>query len=375
MVSDGYPIKFSANNTKGEYIALGLKKAGCKVAMLDEFYGTKGVLSAEKGVSDSGLDYLLLPRVGKVLSPFYTLPQIWKYLRERKEKGGKNHIIIGMKFYPLYILVCFMAWLQGYTRSSLFHEWHISFGNNTKRWYSEAWLKDKTFGYLLNCIFPIGHFLKERTIRFGKPVMLVPVMGEYDRIPKLYRNKHTFTYCCGAGYLIRNRLVLDAFKMLISDKNFSHLVLALVLIGKPAELETVKCLVKDMSISDNVIIKNQISQAELYDTFDNSIGLIIPLNPDSLQDIARFSQKIAEYVASKRPIITSNVGEIPYYFKDNESAKIVPFSIEGYFHGMKMLAENPILADEIGTGGYEVGCEKFDYEKVGEEMKTFIESL
>ena len=40
-----------------------------------------------------------------------------------------------------------------------------------------------------------------------------------------------------------------------------------------------------------------------------------------------------------------------------------------------MLAENPILADEIGTGGYEVGREKFDYEKVGEEMKTFIESL
>lgn len=69
------------------------------------------------------------------------------------------------------------------------------------------------------------------------------------------------------------------------------------------------------------------------------------------------------------------MGEIPYYFKDNESAKIVPFSIEGYFHGMKMLAENPILADEIGTGGYEVGREKFDYEKVGEEMKTFIESL
>lgn len=91
MVSDGYPIKFSANNTKGEYIALGLKKAGCKVAMLDEFYGTKGVLSAEKGVSDSGLDYLLLPRVGKVLSPFYTLPQIWKYLRERKEKVVKPY--------------------------------------------------------------------------------------------------------------------------------------------------------------------------------------------------------------------------------------------------------------------------------------------
>lgn len=375
MVSDGYPIKFSANNTKGEYIAMGLKKAGCKVAMLDEFYGTKGVLTAVKGVSGRGIEYLLLPRIGRMKAPFYTLPKIWNYLRERKEKNGKNHIIIGMKFFPLYILICLMAWLQGYTRSSLFHEWHISFGSKTKRWFSESWLKDKTFGYLLNGIFPIGHFLKNKARKFGKPMMLVPVMGEYDRPSKLYNNPNAFTYCCGAAYLLRNRLVLDSFKMLISEKEFSDRLLILVLIGKSEELNAVNRLSIDMGISDNIIIKNQISQAELYNTFDSSIGLIIPLNPNNLQDIARFSQKIAEYVASKRPIITSSVGEIPYYFKDNESAKIVPFSVEGYFEGMKMLAENHILADKIGLGGYLVGHEKFDYEKIGEKMKTFIEGL
>lgn len=375
MVSDGYPIKFSANNTKGEYIAMGLKKVGCKVAMLDEYYGTKGVLFAEKGVSDRGIEYLLLPRKGRVMAPLYTLPKIWNYLRERKERGGKNHIIIGMKFYPLYIGVCFMAWMQGYTRSSLFHEWHISFGNITKRWFSESWLKDKTFGYLLNGIFPIGHYLKNQAIRFRKPMMLVPVMGGYDRIPRVYKKLKIFTYCCSAAYLLRNRLVLDAFKLLISEKELSYISLVLVLIGRPDELDAVNRLTVDMGISDNIIMKNQISQEELYNTFDSSIGLIIPLNPDNLQDIARFSQKIAEYVASKRPIITSNVGEIPYYFKDNESAKIVPFCVDGYFQGMKLLAENHVLADKIGNGGYNVGCQYFDYMEVGKKMKNFIESL
>ena len=42
---------------------------------------------------------------------------------------------------------------------------------------------------------------------------------------------------------------------------------------------------------------------------------------------------------------------------------------------MKTLAENHILADKIGTGGYEVGCEKFDYKKVGKEIRMFIENL
>ena len=205
--------------------------------------------------------------------------------------------------------------------------------------------------------------------------MLVPVMGKYDRTPNVYKRQSNFTYCCGAAYLLRNRLVLDAFKMLISEEKLSYISLVLVLIGSTDELDAVSRLTIDMGISDNIIIKNQISQAELYDTFDSSIGLIIPLNPDNLQDTARFSQKIAEYVASKRPIITSNVGEIPYYFKDNETAKIVPYSVEGYFNGMKTLAENHNLADEIGAGGYNVGCENFDYEKVGKEMKTFIECL
>lgn len=375
MVSDGYPIKFSANNTKGEFIALGLKKAGCKVSMLDEFYGTKDVLVAKEGISEKGIEYLLLPRLGRFKAPFHTLPKIWKYLRARKKENEKNHIIIGMKYYPLYIIVCLMAWLCGYTRSSLFHEWHISFGKRKRSVLSEAWLKDKTFGYWLNGIFPIGHFLKEKSLKFGKPLMLLPVMGEYDRHPKICKNRDSFTYCCGAAYLLRNRLVLNAFKLLVSDIKYSHIKLILVLIGNQTELESVGKLIDDMEMTDHIIIKNQISQSELYDAFDSSIGLIIPLNPENLQDIARFSQKIAEYVASKRPIITSNVGEIPYYFKDNESAKIVPFSEKGYFQGMKSLVENPVLADEIGNGGYMVGCQYFDCEKVGKEMKLFIENL
>lgn len=375
MVSDGYPLKFSANNSKGEYIARGLKIAGCNVAMLDEFYGTKGVKKTMDGISEKGIDYLLLPRIGRLSTPFHTIPAIWSYLKKRKEKKGKNHIIIGMKFYPLYIIICLMAWFLGYTRSSLYHEWHVSLVKSKIKIFSEAWFKDITFGYFLNGIFPIGHFLENKAKKFNKPLMIVPVLAEYKRMPFSGKKRDGFAYCCGAAYLMRNRLILDSFKKLILSEGMSDLKLVLILIGKESELKDVANLINSLNLSNNVIMKSQISQSELAKIYDNAIGLIVPLDPHNVQDIARFSQKIAEYVASKRPIITSNVGEIPYYFKDNESAKIVPYNSEGYFQGMKALAEDSSLAYKIGLGGYDVGCQFFDYIKVGQHMKEFIEQL
>ena len=79
------------------------------------------------------------------------------------------------------------------------------------------------------------------------------------------------------------------------------------------------------------------------------MGLLIPLDPNSLADIARFSQKIAEYVSTSRPIITSNVGEIPYYFKDKENAIICEYSAKSYADAMLLLQNDGTLANVLGA--------------------------
>ena len=73
-----------------------------------------------------------------------------------------------------------------------------------------------------------------------------------------------------------------------------------------------------VKIEDFVIFIQQIPYVELIEIYESSLGLLIPLDPNSLADIARFSQKIAEYLSSSRPVITNNVGEIPYYFTDRK---------------------------------------------------------
>ena len=84
IVSEGYPIKFSANNTKAEYIALSLKNKNCKVTMVDNPFGTKGIFENISGVSNNNIKYHILPRKGKLLVLFKNIVHIWKILKKEK---------------------------------------------------------------------------------------------------------------------------------------------------------------------------------------------------------------------------------------------------------------------------------------------------
>lgn len=373
MVSDGYPFKFTANNSKGEFIALGLKEAGCTVTIIDNMHGSKGVSSIQQGVSSSGIPYVIFPRIGKYTAFLRNIPRVWSTLKTLKHKNDKNHLLMGMMDYPLFIIVAVMGMVLGYKRSTLFHEWHIGIKQTNYFWKIEAYLKDKTFGYFLNAIFPIGHYLQQKALKFKKPMLLVPVLASFKRKVNSNTSKNCFTFCGHAAYLIRNQIIINAFKEVV--KKHSTIKLILILVGTETQKAKVQEILADKGISNSVQIKSKLPQNELYSIYDSSLGLLIPLNPNNLQDKARFSQKIAEYTTSHRPIITSNVGEIPYYFKNNESAIIVPFTTEGYANGMLSLIEDINKGDIIGENGYQIGYSHFNYKEVGEKMKVFLEKL
>ena len=373
MVSSGYPHNFSANNSKGEFVALGLQEAGCDVAIMDDLFGTKGFVSIEQGVSNKGIQYIIFPRKGhKLVSFFHVIPLIWKFMKERKQADG-NHLLMGMHQYPFYFVIILIAVLLGYKRSTLFHEWHAGFKN--QKWWRmiEANIKDRTFGYFLNLIFPISHYLKDKSKHFNKPTMLLPILADFRRTPNKQMTDRHFSYCCGSEYLLRSKLILDAFNKLHSD--YPDVKLTLILSGYNWKKKEVDNLIEQYHCKNSIIIRTCVPQEELFNIYDTSIGLLIPLDPNSLQDKARFSQKIAEYVATKRPIITSPVGEIPFYFKNRESAMIVDYTAEGYYEAMKDLLENTAFSDRVGEGGYNIGLYYFDYHIVGKKIKQAIQTL
>lgn len=371
ITSEGYPFQFSANNSKTEFIARGLKEYGCMVTMADTILGTKGLPNEQTGISQKGIHYYLLPRKGKFSTIFKNLPKLWRILK--KEKQAKdNYVILGMTLYPAFVLTAILCMLQGYKRTALFHEWHIGCKQPNIIYKIEAWLKDKTFGYFLNGIFPISHFLLEKGERFHKPQMILPVMASYDREVHPYAGEYNFTYCGHANYLLRNHLLLDAFKIVI--EKYTKAKLTLVLFGNKKQMQEAKQFIQETTIP-SIEIKNQIPEEELHKLYDTSLGLLIPLDPSSLQDKARFSQKIAEYIGSKRPIITNHVGEIPYYFTNEKSAMIVDYTPEAFAEGMVKLIQHSDKAIQIGHEGYHIGIVNFEYRAISCKIMNFMLSL
>lgn len=62
IVSEGYPLHFSANNSKAEFIAKGLKEHGCNITIIDNPFGTKNINKEISGVSDKGINYYTIVR-------------------------------------------------------------------------------------------------------------------------------------------------------------------------------------------------------------------------------------------------------------------------------------------------------------------------
>lgn len=371
IVSEGYPQQFSANNAKAEFIARGLKYHGCTVTMIDVPLGTKGIKEQIKGVSDKDIKYYIFPRKKQISTFFRNLFSIWKILKSEKQIKD-NFVILGMTLYPAFIVTTIISSILGYKRTVLFHEWHIGMQHKKLLLKMEAWIKDRTFGYFVNGIFPISHFLYTKSMHFYKPQILLPIMASYDRVNYNYIQSYNFTYCGHAAYIIRNNLVLEAYQKVISTHPLTKLTL--VLFGTDSQISDVRNMINKNRLT-SVRIISQIPQDELYKLYDNSLGLLIPLDPNNLQDKARFSQKIAEYIGSRRPIITNSAGEIPYYFKNNENAIIVDYNASSFANGMIKLIENPDIANKIGQKGYILGCKAFEYKKNAERIINFLKTI
>lgn len=371
VTSNGYPIKFDANNTKTELMALGFQSENCSTLMIDVLGGQHNLRSVEEGVSETGVDYVLMPHDKGLLSSFFNAFRMYKLLKIHYKKGEKNVAILSISHYPTFPLMAILTKFAGYKRSALYHEWHVGLEKGSLR-KLEASLRVKSFGNFLESILPISHFLEEKCDRFKKPTFLLPILADYSRERPCREIKNQFAICIGASYLLRNQLLFESFRKV--HKDYPETKLILVMFGPKSDQEGVKGLLTKYDIDKATDIRTQVPQEVLYQIYDESIGLLIPLDPDNIQDIARFSQKIAEYIGTGRPIITSNVGEIPYYFKDRESAVIVPYSSDGYYEGMKYLIENREDAERIGKKGFDVGKNNFDNKIVMSRLIEFFES-
>jgi len=76
---------------------------------------------------------------------------------------------------------------------------------------------------------------------------------------------------------------------------------------------------------------------------------------------------------SKRPVIATRVGDLPFYFKDNESIYFaIPENSKSIYSKMNEVFGNYKEALRIGEKGYEVACDRFNYLNETQKVARFI---
>jgi glycosyltransferase involved in cell wall biosynthesis len=237
------------------------------------------------------------------------------------------------------------------------------------------WINDLLFDkfavFLCDKIIVISTALNSYILELNHTsnTLIIPPICDFkyfDTIKPEITDRKYFVFCASVSYEDVFLFIIESFLKL---SNQEEITLHLVTNGKLTNQEIKQLLEANkerISVFSNMEYKNLIAK------YKGSMAQLIPLR-NSLQDSARFPQKICEFVASQRPIITTGYGEINHYFTDNFNALIATdYNITNYSQKMEWVLKNPDKLQTIANNSYLSGLNYFDIHGYSQKIEKFL---
>lgn len=237
------------------------------------------------------------------------------------------------------------------------------------------YLYDKFGPKMVDANFPISEFLIEHLNKISpaKKYLKIPVLTDYHKYDGIVHKNEApyFLYCGAALYKDVVKFVIDAYSSLSDPRFRLHLVVS----GSQENMDILKAHMAQSKYPERIKLFSRLPEKDLFEQYKNAAALLIPLRPE-FQDIARFPHKIGEYLASGNPVISSNYGEVKFYFTDHENMLIAEnYDVKEFAEEMQFVMDNPEKARKIGEAGYQFGKRHFDYVLYGNMIGAFLEGL
>jgi glycosyltransferase involved in cell wall biosynthesis len=210
------------------------------------------------------------------------------------------------------------------------------------------------------------------------PIIKVPALCDFDEFASISPAVNTedpyLMYCGTIEYHEVAEFIVDLFGRLKTEALFSGNLVLVVSGGTEAKISALKTMIVAKGLGQYVKIKSNIEYSDLINLYRNAKMLFIPLRK-TLQDIARFPHKIGEYTAAKRPVVSTNIGEVAYYLDDMQSAVLADeFNLDAYCSKLRTVIADDDLLNEIGSNGYRIGFEHFHFKNYEAPLLDFLNS-
>jgi glycosyltransferase involved in cell wall biosynthesis len=229
----------------------------------------------------------------------------------------------------------------------------------------------------------ISSWIQEHVARSwpgGKRIrqLKLPIMADFSEFePRLeHRDSEPCLVWCGdvSSYLESVLGLVRSFAVAADGIPMAKLLIAGA--SSPRRRAEVLDCAKSSGLAEGqVVLLGSVRRESLPALYARARALLAPLEDDD-RSAARFPTKIAEYLASGRPVITSRVGDIPRYFTDGQNGYIAaPGDDADMASKMALVLSDGAAASRVGAAGLQTGRQFFHYANHSRRLKEFFESL
>jgi glycosyltransferase involved in cell wall biosynthesis len=233
---------------------------------------------------------------------------------------------------------------------------------------------------LCDGIYCISRYLidyhKAHGIKESK-LLLVPSTVDPARFEEKGQSPFPFQYVGYFGALTFWRdnvdLLINAFAAICDDHPEMHLVLGGF--ATDNDRKEIVDLIALLKIGEKVEFLEYMQRDEILNYITHARVLVM-VRSNNLEAMASYPSKLTEYVATAKPVITVNVGEISDYYSDGVNAWVVePENVDALAEKLDYVLNNYETALKVSAKGKELIMTTFNYNFQAKRMIEFVTSL
>jgi glycosyltransferase involved in cell wall biosynthesis len=233
---------------------------------------------------------------------------------------------------------------------------------------------------LCNGILCISRFIIEFYKKHGvkeKKLFLLPSTVDPGRFILSGEKPVSGTYIGYFGSLSFKRDSVDILIKAFARFSSSHPQVQLVLGGFCTEelRKKIQDLIQELNIAEKVTILEFLTRQEVIKYITHA-DILVMMRSRDLESDASYPSKLTEFLATGKPVVSVNVGEISDFLKDGENSFLVePGNPEELADKLDFIINNYEQAKQIGQKGKELTQTVFNYNYQAKRMIGYINSL
>ena len=226
----------------------------------------------------------------------------------------------------------------------------------------------------------ISRFWSEVAGKHGLPFVRIPAFSPHDddELPPVVHAPRKSFKLVFSGIWVKRELPRTLIRgvELAVGRGLDIEMVAIGAIGGRFEEKRALRYLASSHARDRIRLLGWVSDEVLHHETSTADALVL-LRRDDRENRALFPTRLPEHLATGKPLIISNAGDLALYLRHLHSAYVVQPGErpEALADAIEFLAKNPQAAAAIGLGGRAALLKSFSQRELGERLGRFLESL